>query len=823
MNKPSDDRTTTANENFSHGLQGHKQASIWETLLSSLREHAGNDQQQVDRISTLLPKVKLSRDLHFTPVVFRRAAKSLIDPKRGFTDRQLEVVSLRLAGGANGSPLSDVEVATMLGTSKKSIREKEDKFIRGHNKFANKMIWKYMAIKLIGSRIGITKPYHGEAPKPVKEKTPPSPAVQQQVSLSSSEQRRKIKRLTRNEAFRESNRHLNKIEDFDQATRERLRDLFINGLERGYLTHSHITDSLPDHLVSEEGFDHIRDILTIDLGLQVFEQEPDKDELILSSSAENASTDEDVDARAEAALSRMSGMLRTTDTVRLYMREMSQRGLLNRAREINIAVHIENTLRMSLLALSKCPAMLDRLINKFPKEIKDKREVKGKLETKEIIHGTFETEVDGEQLSQLVNNPNDLVDQLKPVIASKDEAFVPPREEKLKQLFLKEISKIKEFHTKYQNNLKAGNEITAKQHKRNFERKLLKLRWVTPLLKRLMREIEGKRNTAIRLKREIRKICSRRLNLKTELFDRIFPGHVLDVNWIEKLSDERNLGTSFQVYKHDVVSRQRDIIKLLQELGLKNLIELDKLVAEVRKCDRRFQKANDEMVLSNLRLVVSIAKNYTNRGMQFLDLIQEGNIGLMKAVDKYEYRRGFKFSTYATWWIRQAITRALADQGRIIRVPVHMIESINRLNRAIRQLQQENGSEPNVASLSTKLEMTTEKVRRIMNVSREPMSMETPIGDDDAVIGDFIEDREAPESDASLIAREKTAAVQKLLADLDSRDRKVVEMRFGIGTNKELTLDEIGDQLGLTRERVRQILDHSFRKLASPENMRQFN
>lgn len=603
---------------------------------------------------------------------------------------------------------------------------------------------------------------------------------------------------------------------FDKATSGKLRNLITQGLERGYLTKSEVVDSLPEKLLNNDSLDSILEMLRTEIGVNLLDSEPDRSELLMTSNAETVSTEEELEAKTEAALNKMSGILRTTDIARMYMRDMNNHELLTRKEETEIAVRIECCLRLMVHSASVCPAIVEKIVNTYNILAHDNDRVKN------IFYGIFEEDVTGDILRDRLANSRNLAEMMKPDISGKNEAYASPEPATLVKQYDRVIRKIKEFRTKRNNAPKNSNAAIVAQH--NFEKWLLKIRFTTPFVKDLVMTVLGYQKQAKAILREIREICVRNLHIKVREFDRTFPEHVLDTSWIVKLHEQRNLGGSFLNYRDEIISRQNKLKELLDYTGMSSLDQLYNLCAELHYCQRQLHEANDRMVLANLRLVVSIAKNYQTRGLLFLDLIQEGNIGLMKAVDKFEYRRGWKFSTYATWWIRQAITRAIADQGRTIRVPVHMIESINKVNRTIRQIQQEEGREPDVPTIAQKLQIPIEKVNRALSVAKEPLSAETPIGDDDAVMGDFIADEESKNIVAELEADALKKVVDELLDDLQStRDKTVIEMRFGIRGSREHTLEEVSRQLSLTRERVRQIEAKVLKKLDHPKYRKRFD
>src|SRR4051812_42293664 len=606
-----------------------------------------------------------------------------------------------------------------------------------------------------------------------------------------------------------------------ETRRTRLKNLITLGKDRGFLTYSEINDHLPDDLVDAEQIEAI--ISTFgDMGIQVYDQAPDQEQLLIASDAAPvAQPDEDVEAQAEAALSTVDSEFgRTTDPVRMYMREMGSVELLTREGEIEIAKRIEDGLRHMIQAISACPTTVKEILDLAEKVEKDEMRID------EVVDGLIDP------------NAKDTFDPKKaapPPSTEEEEAQIEEEESeedeeaaeaaqsasllKLKGEALEKFNRIRRLFEKMLKVLenKGSKDKDYLRVRDQISNELMTIRFTARTVERLSDSVRSLVDEIRRHEREIHDIAVDKAQMPRPHFIKIFAGTEGSKRW---LATELNAANP---WNESLIRVEPSILELLgkiqgvqQKIGIsiKDLKEINK---QMSTGEAKARRAKREMTEANLRLVISIAKKYTNRGLQFLDLIQEGNIGLMKAVDKFEYRRGYKFSTYATWWIRQAITRSIADQARTIRIPVHMIETINKMNRISRQILQETGQEPDPATLAQKMEMPEEKIRKILKISKEPISMETPIGDDDdSHLGDFIEDQAtlAP-NDAAMYAslREVT---KDILDSLTPREAKVLRMRFGIEMNTDHTLEEVGKQFDVTRERIRQIEAKALRKLRHP-------
>ena len=620
---------------------------------------------------------------------------------------------------------------------------------------------------------------------------------------------------------------------------EQVRNLIALGKEQGYLTYADINDHLPEDIVDPEQIEDIVDMIN-DMGITVFESTPDADMLMLAS---EQVADEDAAEEAAAALAAVNVELgRTTDPVRMYMREMGQVDLLTREGEIRIAKRIEAGLDQMFEAIGGVPESVAVLLSEYDKAKSGEQRVTDVVTGfNEFIIAEHEAEDEEEEESAELDVDYDENDDSEADDEEEEEEPKPPGPPKDKQrrstnpaegLDLKRLAAhmeaIRQQHMKTVRSLsRYGHTAKSAQRNRAETTRLMQELKITPRVHELLYESMKRHFDFIREReRTIMHICVNEAGMPRQDFIRSFPDNETNRSWVQRqVRAKRKWSSKIRARRDDIYKLQQDLISLEKRLMLP-LAELKELKRQISIGEAKARRAKREMVEANLRLVISIAKKYTNRGLQFLDLIQEGNIGLMKAVDKFEYRRGYKFSTYATWWIRQAITRSIADQARTIRIPVHMIETINKLNRIQRQLLQEKGRDPTPEELAEKMEMPEDKVRKVMRISKEPISMETPIGDDeDSHIGDFIEDTSVTAPVDSAINEGLREAMHAVLASLTAREAKVLRMRFGIGTNTDHTLEEVGKQFDVTRERIRQIEAKAIRKLKHPsrsERLRSF-
>ena len=592
--------------------------------------------------------------------------------------------------------------------------------------------------------------------------------------------------------------------------RSRLKTLIKLGKTRGYLTHGEISDHLPDKLVDAETLEVVITMLN-DMGVAVFEQTPDAEMLIINNTGPTVASEEEAEEEAEAALSTVDSEFgRTTDPVRMYMREMGTVELLTREGEIEIAKRIEGGLMAMMEAISASPATVAEILRMAT----DIREDKVVIST--IVDGfTNANEAD----DYVAEEDFDEFDDSDDDDGKGGSKALTKKLEELKSEALTRLDRIQVLFDKLRKSFDKEGYGTPAYMKiqKSISEEMMTVRFTARTIEKLCDLVRSQVDDVRKKERELRRIIVDRCGMPQEMFIKEFPANLLNLKWVEKQSAAGKNWSVTMTRNIPAIQELQTKLTDIQNRVVVPLAELKDINKRMNEGERASRNAKKEMIEANLRLVISIAKKYTNRGLQFLDLIQEGNIGLMKAVDKFEYRRGYKFSTYATWWIRQAITRSIADQARTIRIPVHMIETINKMNRISRQHLQEFGFEPDASVLAEKMEMPEDKIRKIMKIAKEPISMETPIGDDDdSHLGDFIEDGANTAPIEAAMQAGLRDVVKEILDGLTPREAKVLRMRFGIEMDNDHTLEEVGKQFDVTRERIRQIEAKALRKLKHP-------
>ncbi|MGZ5858514.1 MAG: RNA polymerase sigma factor RpoD [Burkholderiaceae bacterium] len=607
-----------------------------------------------------------------------------------------------------------------------------------------------------------------------------------------------------------------------ERRRQKLKTLIKFGKERGFLTYAEINDHLPENIIDPEAIEGIIGTFN-DMGIAVYDHAPDAETLLLSDNVATVASDDDAEAAAEAALSTVdSDFGRTTDPVRMYMREMGSVELLTREGEIEIAKRIEDGLKDMIQAISACPTTIAEILLAADRIAKDE------IKIDEIVDGLVDMNATEPVIAPPVAAASDDEEEEEDEEDEEEEeesnasgaaGFSAEQLEQLKRESLEKFATISTQFDKMRKSFeKEGyNSKPYVKAQEAISNELLSIRFTAKVVEKLCDTLRAQVDEVRHIEKQILDVTVNKCGMPRNHFIKVFPGNETNLDWIDtEVSGNNAYSTILARNVPTVKELQKKLIDLQARVVLP-LPDLRNINKKMAAGEMKARKAKREMTEANLRLVISIAKKYTNRGLQFLDLIQEGNIGLMKAVDKFEYRRGYKFSTYATWWIRQAITRSIADQARTIRIPVHMIETINKMNRISRQILQETGAEPDPATLAIKMEMPEDKIRKIMKIAKEPISMETPIGDDDdSHLGDFIEDNNtlAP-ADAALHASMR-GVVKDVLDSLTPREAKVLRMRFGIEMSTDHTLEEVGKQFDVTRERIRQIEAKALRKLRHP-------
>ena len=575
-----------------------------------------------------------------------------------------------------------------------------------------------------------------------------------------------------------------------------LKSLIARGKEQGYLTYAEVNDHLPNGIVDPEQIEDIVNMIN-DMGITVYEKAPDAESLMLN---DNAVSDDDDTEEAEDALASVDAEFgRTTDPVRMYMREMGSVELLTREGEIEIAKRIEEGLNDVKAALAGFPPAVDQVLETF------RSWTEGTTRMQDFVVGFIDPN-EPDEIPTPGNRASD--NDEEEVDTGPDPDEITRRHKAVARLQKRYLTHIE----------KHGAPASAtRKIKKQLTDELMEIKFSPKVFDAMVIELRMTVQLIRQSERAIMNLCVRQAGMPRKDFLSSFPKNETNLEWIDKhIRAKRKHSSVLSKLKDDILRSQRKLVLMEERTGL-TIAQIKEINRAMSIGEAKARRAKKEMVEANLRLVISIAKKYTNRGLQFLDLIQEGNIGLMKAVDKFEYRRGYKFSTYATWWIRQAITRSIADQARTIRIPVHMIETINKLNRISRQMLQEMGREPHPEELAERMEMPEDKVRKVLKIAKEPISMETPIGDDeDSHLGDFIEDTTVHSPIDSATSEGLKETTHGVLAGLTPREAKVLRMRFGIDMNTDHTLEEVGKQFDVTRERIRQIEAKALRKLRHP-------
>ncbi|MDQ1362328.1 MAG: polymerase primary sigma factor [Pseudomonadota bacterium] len=598
-----------------------------------------------------------------------------------------------------------------------------------------------------------------------------------------------------------------------------LKDLIAKGKEQGFLTYAEVNDHLPEEIVDPEQVEDIINMIN-DMGIPVHEVAPDTESLVLSDAT---ATDDNAAEEAAAALASIESELgRTTDPVRMYMREMGSVELLTREGEIVIAKRIEEGLKQVIVALATNPRSVQQVLKTYDKI------ALGEGRLTDLING-FHVEGEDEIAIPVPHQSAPAeIDEAADIVADDDDEDVVvaeedtgPTLEEAKEYF----DRLRAAYDKVIATPEKKNKKASHKAREEMSTAFMEFKFLPSIILGLTKDLRVTVDRVRMLERQILNLCVNRAHMPRKIMIQSFPENETNLKWIDQYLSGHEYSTALTEVATEIKQCQTKLGILEKEFGL-NISDIKEINRKMSIGEAKARRAKKEMVEANLRLVISIAKKYTNRGLQFLDLIQEGNIGLMKAVDKFEYRRGYKFSTYATWWIRQAITRSIADQARTIRIPVHMIETINKLNRIFRQMLQEMGREPTPEELAQKMDMPEDKIRKVLKIAKEPISMETPIGDDeDSHLGDFIEDTNVLSPIESATSESLRESTREILSTLTPREAKVLRMRFGIDMNTDHTLEEVGKQFDVTRERIRQIEAKALRKLRHPsraEHLRSF-
>jgi RNA polymerase primary sigma factor len=655
------------------------------------------------------------------------------------------------------------------------------------------------------------KKTRGRKPKPVEPVDP-------NVDNRTDRQKARDRKAKEKALLQEFNAQKLGSEEQQELRRARLKHLIKMGKSRGYLTHGEINDVMSDEISDSDSLETLISLLS-DISITVYEQAPDAETLLLNENAPSATTEEEAEEEAEAALSTVDSEFgRTTDPVRMYMREMGTVDLLTREGEIVIAKKIEAGLKEMVMALSACPVTISEILDNVTK-IEE-----GTMEIDEFVDGLVDPNAEDIPMTAVEEEEN--LDEEEGEEDGEEgggggggNTASAKQLEELKQLSLVKFAVIRgQFDKMRKAHEKEGyNSPAYKKAQESIRNELMGFRLTAKSVEKLCDTMRKQVEQVWTLERGLVRILVDKVGVPRGEVLAGLPKNALNLKWTSLLlKDGKSYAAILERNVPAVQEMQQKLIDIQEKVVLP-LPELKEVNKKMNEGEKRARAAKREMTVANLRLVISIAQKYTNRGLQFLDLIQEGNIGLMKAVDKFEYRRGYKFSTYATWWIRQAITRSIADQARTIRIPVHMIETINKMNRISRQILQETGVEPDAATLAAKMEIPEDKIRKIMKIAKEPISMETPIGDDaDSNLGDFIEDTNTLAPQEAALHDSMRDVVKDILDSLTPREAKVLRMRFGIEMSTDHTLEEVGKQFDVTRERIRQIEAKALRKMRHP-------